>query len=75
MAHNDPSHPELARAAQDVEHPPEPEAMPRKHFGRGGAANVVGQDGQVEEARREGSPTEKGFLEKGMELLNKLGRK
>lgn len=46
MAKNDPDHPELARLAQDVDagNPREPEGP--KHYGRGGAANVIGQGAQ-----------------------------
>jgi len=42
MAVNDPSHPELARAAQDVEEPRRPSSSSDSfHGGRGGAGNVV----------------------------------
>ncbi|OJD32730.1 uncharacterized protein BKCO1_3600071 [Diplodia corticola] len=50
MARNDPQHPEIARAAQDVEAPPtRPDHHHQhdgpKHFGRGGAANVTSEKG------------------------------
>lgn len=43
MARNDPKHPEIARASQDVEAPAHAHRDPegRHHFGRGGAANVA----------------------------------
>jgi Protein of unknown function (DUF3602) len=41
MAHNDPSHPEIARASQDVDGPMPREHEASFHIGRGGAANVV----------------------------------
>jgi hypothetical protein len=88
MALNDPQHPEVARAAQDVEAPntvSEP-----THYGRGGAANIIEKDGQrksgdakrksgdvkrkSEEAKRQESG-KGGLLAKGKELLNKLGKK
>ena len=75
MAHNDPERPEVARAAQDVETPPQPEPAGPKHYGRGGAANVVGQSGQSAEAKRDEDGAGKGLLTKGKEFLNKLGKK
>jgi hypothetical protein len=83
MARNDPEHPELARAAQDVENTPQPTEVPGpKHYGRGGAANII-SDGQPAlrksaEAKRkseEAKAEEKGLLAKGKELLGKLGKK
>ncbi|KAK8256038.1 hypothetical protein IWZ00DRAFT_498591 [Phyllosticta capitalensis] len=54
MAKNDPNHPEIARAAQDVEAPAhhlEPEG--NFHYGRGGAANVTKvTDEKAMEAKR-----------------------
>ncbi|KAJ4344885.1 uncharacterized protein N0V89_012630 [Didymosphaeria variabile] len=41
MAKNDPNHPELARAAQDVEAPTHREPEGPHHYGRGGAANIA----------------------------------
>jgi hypothetical protein len=41
MAKNDPSRPELARAAQDVEAPALREPEGPHHYGRGGAANIA----------------------------------
>lgn len=81
MAVNDPERPDLARAAQDVDAPPPSEPQGPKHYGRGGAANIIGQDGQAaprksgEQAKREESGGSKGLLSKGKELLNKLSKK
>ncbi|KAF2854644.1 hypothetical protein T440DRAFT_387492 [Plenodomus tracheiphilus IPT5] len=81
MALNDPERPDLARAAQDVDAAPQPEPQGPKHYGRGGAANIIGHDGQAaqrkstEEAKREENGSGKGLLSKGKELLNKLGKK
>lgn len=80
MARNDPEHPEVARAAQDVEGAPQPEPAGPKHYGRGGAANVIGSDGQPAqrksaEAKRDENGAGKGLLAKGKDLLNKLGKK
>ncbi|KAF2842870.1 hypothetical protein M501DRAFT_993639 [Patellaria atrata CBS 101060] len=41
MSKNDPAHPELARAAQDVDAPAHREPESTFHIGRGGAANIV----------------------------------
>ncbi|KAJ4370630.1 hypothetical protein N0V83_005151 [Neocucurbitaria cava] len=83
MAHNDPQRPEVARAAQDVEAPPQHEPQGPKHYGRGGAANII-EDGQTrksveakrksEEEKREAAAN-KGLLAKGKDMLNKLGKK
>jgi hypothetical protein len=85
MAQNDLEHPELARAAQDVEapaHVSEPKGP--THYGRGGAANIIDKDGQrksgdakrkSEEVKREEGNGKGGLLAKGKELLNKLGKK
>jgi hypothetical protein len=81
MALNDPQHPELARAAQDVE---APSTMSEPtHYGRGGAANIIEKDGQRRgsDARRKSEEAKRqedgkgGLLAKGKELLNKLGKK
>ncbi|KAF1945444.1 hypothetical protein EJ02DRAFT_419435 [Clathrospora elynae] len=86
MAHNNPQHPELARLAQDVDNIAHSEPQGPKHYGRGGAANIIG-DGQPaqrksaearrksEEAKGEDNGAGKGLLTKGKELLNKLGKK
>lgn len=84
MARNDPEHPELARAAQDVDSKVHPEPQGPKHYGRGGAANIIG-DGQPAqrqsaEAKRKSDEVKredngKGLLGKGKDLLNKLGKK
>ena len=84
MARNDPERPEVARAAQDVEVPPQPEPQGPAHYGRGGAANIIGQEGQPrksgeakrksEEVKREEGAS-KGLLAKGKDILNKLGKK
>ncbi|KAL6709768.1 hypothetical protein ACN47E_001197 [Coniothyrium glycines] len=87
MAKNDPDRPELARAAQDVDATPrEPEGP--KHYGRGGAANIITEDGQstqrksaeakrksVDKARRDSNNNGQGIFAKGKEFLNKLGKK
>lgn len=77
MARNDPEHPELARAAQDVDSTPQPEVQGPKHYGRGGAANVIGDEAKrnSEDAKREDQGAGKGLLGKGKDLLNKLGKK
>jgi hypothetical protein len=79
MARNDPNHPELARAAQDIEAPIPREGEGPHHFGRGGAANVVANQGERKsgDAQRENSngSEAKGLVGKGKELLNKLGGK
>jgi hypothetical protein len=86
MTKNDPQHPELARLAQDVDSTPHlhPEPQGPKHYGRGGAANIIndGQPAGVQrksaEAKRKGEEAkaeEKGLLAKGKDFLNKLGKK
>lgn len=82
MARNDPAHPELARAAQDIEAPPGAgrDHEGPKHFGRGGAANVIVEDkkGAGEERERlvegkEGNGEDvRGLGEKAKELLGKI---
>jgi hypothetical protein len=88
MAQNDPQHPELARAAQDVDAPTKA-SEPRgpTHYGRGGAANIIDKDGQrksgdtkrksgeVKRKSEDGRREEGGLLAKGKEFLNKLGKK
>jgi hypothetical protein len=66
MAKNDPNHPELARASQDVEPVPKTERSGSFHIGRGGAANVAKSD----DGTKGGS-----LLDKGKELLEKVGGK
>ena len=86
MARNDPERPDLARAAQDVDHTPQ-EPLGPKHYGRGGAANIIGPDGQPRKstelkristgasARRDSNNNGQGILAKGKEFLNKLAKK
>lgn len=74
MARNDPNHPELARASQDVEVPPHREADGPHHFGRGGAANVAkgnSPEPQVDSGKSRKSE-DKNLVEKGKDLLHKL---
>jgi hypothetical protein len=71
MAQNDPSRPEIARAAQD--------------YGRGGAANIIDKkegvrkSGDVkrksDDVKREEGAGKGGLLAKGKDLLSKLGKK
>lgn len=79
MARNDREHPEIARAAQDVEGSPQPETQRPKHYGRGGAANIISDEAteqrKSEEAKRDDNAAAKGLLGKGKDLLNKLGKK
>jgi hypothetical protein len=82
MARNDPQHPELARAAQDVDTGPLPKPQGPKHYGRGGAANIIsdGQPAQLKsaEASRKGEEVraeDKGLLAIGKDFLTKLGKK
>lgn len=76
MAKNDPNRPEIARAAQDVEAPAHREPEGPHHYGRGGAANIVGLS---EEERRVAQEKEekggKGVVDKGKGFLQKLGGK
>jgi hypothetical protein len=67
MARNDPLHPELARASQDVEAPAHREKDGPHHYGRGGAANIAKmtpEEVKAEEKRKEREGKEKGLLEK-----------
>jgi hypothetical protein len=78
MAQNDPHHPELARAAQDVEapaHASEPKGA--IHYGRGGAANIIDKDSQRKsgDVKRDEGAGNGGLLAKGKEFLSKLGKK
>lgn len=77
MAKNDPNHPEIARASQDVEAPSLREPEGPHHYGRGGAANVAGTTEEQERKRSEEAKREegKGLVDKGKELLSKLGGK
>lgn len=87
MARNDLSHPEIARASQDVDAPVPREYEGPHHFGRGGAANVAKpteeeahlahehNQRRSEELRREGGEHHKGLVDKGKDLLSKLGKK
>jgi len=81
IARNDPHHPELARAAQDVEAPIKRDPEGPHHYGRGGAANVaVLSDEEVRAAKesnarkshdlaRSHDEEHKSLLEKGKEFL------
>ncbi|KAF1996140.1 hypothetical protein P154DRAFT_525848 [Amniculicola lignicola CBS 123094] len=82
MAKNDPNHPELARAAQDVDTPVHRDENAPRFYGRGGAANFA-KPGEQQgdspprksgEAKRSNSQEGKGqgFVEKGKEFLHKL---
>jgi hypothetical protein len=83
MAQNDPSRPEIARAAQDVDAPIP--AGTATHYGRGGAANIIDKkegvrksgDGKrnSEDVKRDESAGKGGLLAKGKDLLNKLSKK
>ena len=90
MARNDPAHPELARASQDVDAPPihrDPEGP--HHYGRGGAANIAkpteeevrtakesNRRKSSDAAERQGAAGDvKGLMDKGKEFLGKLGKK
>jgi len=53
MAKNDPNHPEVARASQDVEPVGQREPQGSFHVGRGGAANIG-------TSSEDGSTTDKG---------------
>jgi len=87
MARNDPNHPEIARARQDVDAPAHREPEGPHHYGRGGAANVAKptedevrtayehNQRRSEEARREEGTAGKGLIDKGKEFLQKLGGK
>ncbi|KAF2684770.1 hypothetical protein K458DRAFT_417636 [Lentithecium fluviatile CBS 122367] len=81
MARNDPNHPELARASQDVEAPPHREAEGPHHYGRGGAANIAkptpeeARAAQEHKQRTEDAAAGKGLVEKGKEFISKLGGK
>lgn len=88
MARNDPERPEIARAAQDVEAPPGAgrEYDGPKHFGRGGAANVMsgegggkksGEEERLVQGKKEGggggqSEDVRGLGEKARDLLGKI---
>ena len=89
MARNDPLHPEIARAAQDVDPPAHRDHEGPHHFGRGGAANVATPSEEEVRAAKEGNERRsaearrgsnergegKGLVDKGKELLEKLGGK
>lgn len=62
MAKNDPNHPEIARASQDVEPVPKTERSGSFHVGRGGAANIAKSD----------DTKGIGLLEKGKDLLDSV---
>jgi hypothetical protein len=81
MARND--NPDNARLAQDVDAPVPSDPKGPVHYGRGGAANIIGQEGgqdrKSEDVKRKSGEDEagadKGLLAKGKEFLNKLGGK
>jgi len=62
IAKNDPNHPEIARASQDVNAPPPREPDSLFHVGRGGAANYA-------------SPSSEGSITAKDSLKNKFGQK
>ncbi|KAF2098768.1 hypothetical protein NA57DRAFT_76007 [Rhizodiscina lignyota] len=73
MARNDPDHPEIARAAQDVEAPRatgKTSTEANFHVGRGGAANVVRSSEDSGATQRSGSKERAAHLvDKGKEML------
>jgi len=88
IAKNDPLHPEIARASQDVRSPVFREPEGSFHYGRGGAANVAklseeearlakeNNTRKSQELEREyGKEEIKGWADKGKELLGKIGAK
>jgi len=88
IAKNDPLHPEIARASQDVRSPVFREPEGSFHYGRGGAANVAklseeearlakeNNTRKSQELEREyGKEDIKGWADKGKELLGKIGAK
>lgn len=76
MARNDPNHPEIARAAQDVDTPVHREDDAPHFYGRGGAGNLPVKTIEAErksgEAKRVEGTNGKGFVEK---IKEKLGGK
>jgi Protein of unknown function (DUF3602) len=89
MAKNDPGHPEVARASQDIVPPAHREPESSFHVGRGGAANIAKPSpGEVEAAKQTNQRREKeveeaghqkgkggGLVEKGKGLLETVGIK
>lgn len=81
MAKNDPNHPEIARAAQDVEAPAPHDNDGPHHFGRGGAANIAkpNEESRLAKDNNQRSSQEqqrdKGLVDKGKEFLGKIGAK
>lgn len=73
MAKNDPQHPEIARASQDVEPIPKNERSGSFHFGRGGAANVANAESETEKAGENGEQKTKPSTDKGKAILQKMG--
>lgn len=77
MAKNDPNNPERARAAQDVTAVPERAEGKGQtiHHGRGGAANIVKQNGAEEgkkdEKKKDRRPSA-GLLERAREGLERI---
>jgi hypothetical protein len=81
MARNDPSHPEVARASQDVLPPAHREPEASFHIGRGGAANIAKPSPGEKEAakqtkqRREKEAEEAVLVQRGKEVLETAGVK
>ena len=79
MARND--NPDNARLAQDVNAPVHSDPKGIVHYGRGGAANIISQEGGQERKsgdvkRKDTDETaDKGLLAKGKDFLSKLGGK
>jgi hypothetical protein len=53
---NDPNHPEIARAAQDVVAPSHREDHGPHHYGRGGGGNLIPQEANQRQAQGEHAP-------------------
>ena len=71
MARNDPNHPEIARAAQDVDAPGHRDEDGPHFYGRGGAANYAkpaDTEHKAGETKQEGVK-DKGIVEKIKEKL------
>jgi hypothetical protein len=74
MARNDPKHPEIARAAQDVDMPVHREDDAPHFYGRGGAGNLPAKTTDAErksgEAKRTEGTNDKSFVGKIKEKLS-----
>jgi hypothetical protein len=78
MAKNDPNHPEIARASQDVNAPVQREPDASFHVGRGGAANYASRSGETasQTAKDHSLKAEKERLkEKEADILQRIGLK